>query len=64
LAAVFAFDCSTVPSQSPFLAADESSRLVYLMVKLPTFLPSSSDFSSFWMAVLCGRLVPSSGRLE
>ena len=32
LAAVVAFCWATAPSQSPLLAADESSRSVYLMV--------------------------------
>ena len=31
-AAVVAFCCATAPSQSPLLAADESSRSVYLIV--------------------------------
>src|SRR6188474_1611289 len=40
LAAVVAFCWATAPSQSPLLAAEESSRSVYLIVYAPTVLPS------------------------
>src|SRR5688500_9138986 len=63
-AAVLAFDCATAPSQSPWLAADESSRSTYLIVKLPTFLPSSVRRICSTSVLVCSVLVPWRGRLE
>jgi len=64
LTALFALACSTVPSQSPLLAADESSRSKYLIVHLPTLTPSRIFFSCSTRVLVCSVFVPCRGRLE
>src|SRR5688572_25523126 len=64
LAAVVAFCWATAPSQSPLLAADESSRSVYLMVKEPTVLPSRSSLMDSTSAFVCSVFEPWRGSDE
>src|SRR5262245_43777276 len=63
-AARLALACSTAPSQSPLLAAEESSRSKYLIVKLPTFWPSSVFLICSTSVLVCSVFVPWRGRLE
>src|SRR3954467_9986441 len=62
--ALLAFACSTAPSQSPLLAADESSRSKYLTVKLPIFWPSRIVLICSTRVFVCSVFVPCRGRLE